>query len=614
MQNSGKTCGQKPAIPVCRVFIQKASLFGPIVMNPIRLRLVVFLFASTLAFAQQNQNQQDQARPLYPAPGNSADAQAQEKSAEMPVFRVNVYARSTRAVNYRNQGGSTTVDMKGTNLMPEVSGKAKVDGKAGRLAIHVDLDHMQPPITVGAQYLTYVLWAITPEGRAVNLGEIVPNKDGKDSISVTTDLQAFALVVTAEPYFAVTHPSEQVVAENQILPNTKGFAEAVDAKFDVLEGREYTVDVPANQLPSAQASPNVPLDLLEARNAVAIAKAAGAQQYADSSLMKAEDMLQRAEDYYQRKQGKTPIGTAARGATELAEDARVLSLRKQEQNREEAARRANEEAKAKAQQAAQAAEQAEQQAQSQANADAQRRAEAERAQAQAELQRDQALAQQQQALAAAEVAQQAAEDAERQKQEALEQQQQAQLEAQQAQQQAQQSQQQAQQAQQQAQQAEQEKEQMRTRLMAQLNQVLQTRDTARGLIVSMPDVLFAFDKYDLKPEARERLAKISGILLAYPGLKLEVEGHTDSIGSDEYNDALSEKRADSVRSYLISSGVSPDSIRAVGLGKADPVADNSTAEGRQMNRRVDIIVSGDAIGTQIGTPGIEPYSGGQNPQ
>jgi outer membrane protein OmpA-like peptidoglycan-associated protein len=587
-------------------------------MNPIRFALIASLFVSSFVFAQQNQ-----APPLYPAPGNPADAQAQQtqqRNADMPVFRVNVYARSARAVNYRNQGGSTTVDMKGTDLMPEVTGKAKVDGKAGRLAIHVDLDHMQPPIKLGAQYLTYVLWAVTPDGRAVNLGEIVPGKDGKDSTSVTTDLQAFALIVTAEPYFAVTHPSEKVVAENHILPTTKGFAETVNANFDVLEGREYTVDVPADQLPSAQASPNVPLDLLEARNAVAIAKAAGAQQYADSSLMKAEDMLQRAENYYERKQGRTPIGTAARGATELAEDARVLSLRKQEQAREQAAQRANQEAQAKAQQEAQAAQQAEQQAQAQANEDARRRAEAEQAQAQAQLQKDQALAQQQQALAAAEAAQQAADDALRQKQEAQEQQQQAQLQAQQAQQLAQQAQQQSRQAQQQAQQAEQEKqaaiqqrEQMRARLMAQLNQVLQTRDTARGLIVSMPDVLFAFDKYDLKPDARERLAKISGILLAYPGLKLEVEGHTDNIGSDEYNDALSEKRADSVRSYLISSGVPPDSIRAVGLGKADPVADNSTAEGRQMNRRVDIIVSGDVIGTQIGTPGIQPDNGNPNP-
>ncbi len=543
---------------------------------------IVALVLSSLMAAQQGE--QNPAPPLYPAPSSPAETQSkqsvtdQQANTDVPVFRVNVYARTARAVNYRNRGGSTTVDIKGTDLMPAITGKAKVDGKAGRLAIDVELNHMDPATKFGGQYLTYVLWAVTPEGRAMNLGEVLPGDNGKDKISVTTDLQAFGLIVTAEPYFAVTHPSDVVVAQNVILPQTKGFEESIDAKFDVLEGKEYTIDVPVTQLPSAQASPNVPLDMLEARNAVAIAKAAGAQQYAGTSLMKAEDMLQRAEDYYQRKQGRTPIGTAARGAVQMAEDARVLTLRQKEREREDAARRANEEARAKAQADAEAAQKQAQDAQARADADAQRRAEAERAKAEADLQRSQALLQQQQAQAQAEAAQQAAEDAERQKQAA-------QL--------------QAQEADREKQEAIQQKEELRARLLAQLNQVLQTKDTARGLIVSMPDVLFGFNKYDLKPEARERLAKVSGILLAYPDLKLDIEGHTDSIGSDEYNQRLSEKRADTVRGYLVSSGVKPDSIQAEGLGKADPVADNSTAAGRQLNRRVDIVVSGDVIGTQL---------------
>lgn len=404
----------------------------------------------------------------------------------------------------------------------------------------------------------------------MNLGEILPGDNGKSRMNVTTDLQAFGLIVTAEPYFSVTHPSNEVVAENIILQNTKGFEETIDAKFDVLEGAQYTVDVPAEQLPSAQAQPNVPLDLLEARDAVMIAKAAGAQQYAADSIAKAEDMLQRAEDYYQRKQGRTPIGTAARGATQMAEDARVLTLRRKEQERQEAARKAAADAQAKAEADAR-------DAQARSDDDARRRAEAERQQAAA-------LVQQQQAQAQAEAARQAAEDADRQRQLA---QQQTQL------------------AQQQTQEAIAQKEQMRARLLAQLNQVLQTRDTARGLIVSMPDVLFDFNKYTLKPEARERLAKISGIVLAYPDLKLDIEGHTDAIGSDEYNQTLSEKRADSVRGYLVSSGVVPDHVTAVGLGKSDPVADNATASGRKLNRRVDMVVSGDVIGSQL-TPGAVP--------
>ena len=165
--------------------------------------------------------------------------------------------------------------------------------------IDVEVNHMESPSKFGGEYLTYVLWAVTPEGRAVNLGEILPGTNGKDKISVTSDLQAFGLIITAEPYFSVIHPSDQVVAENIMLQSTKGFEESIDSKFEVLEGKEYIVDVPADQLPSAKRAPNVPLDLLEARNAVAmIAKAAGAQQYANSSITKAEDMLQRAEDYY----------------------------------------------------------------------------------------------------------------------------------------------------------------------------------------------------------------------------------------------------------------------------------------------------------------------------
>lgn len=541
-------------------------------MSLSRLLLPSLLF-SLSAFAQQD------AAPLYPSPGNAAETQAPQETAppldnsQMPIFRVSVYARSARAVNYRHRGGSTTVDFRGTALMPAITGRAKVDGKVGRLAIDAELNHMESPSKFGGQYLTYVLWAVTPEGRGVNLGEILPGENGKSKISVTTDLQAFGLIVTAEPYFSVTHPSNEIVAENEILPNTKGFEETIDAKFDVLEGGEYTIDVPADRLPASQADPRVPLDLLEARNAVAIAKAAGADHYADSSIMKAEDMLQRAEDYYQRKQGRTPIGTAARGATQMAEDARVLALRRQEQEREDAARKAEADARAKAEADAAESQRREQEAQAQAAEDARRRADAEQAQAAA-------LAQQQQAQAQADAARQATEEAQRQAAEAERL---------------------REDAENQRQEALRQKEAMRARLLAQLNQVLQTRDSARGLIVSMPDVLFDFNKYTLKPEARERLAKISGIVLAYPDLKLQVEGHTDSIGSDEYNQTLSEKRADSVVGYLVSSGVTPDHVTGTGLGKADPVADNKTAAGRQLNRRVDMIVTGDVIGTQAPT-------------
>jgi hypothetical protein len=283
--------------------------------------------------------------PMYPndshpsqAPNPDQDRAPQEMNQntgqnaptqnDMPVFRVTVSERTTKAVNYRHRGGSTEVDFRGTELMPEVGGHAKVDGKGGRLSINAEFTHLEPVRRFGGQFLTYVLWAITPEGRALNLGEVLPDENGKDKLDVTTDLQAFGMIVTAEPYYAVTHPSNKVIAENIIRQGTKGFEEPIVAKFDVLEGAQYTIDIPVDQLPSSRSSEKVPLELLEARNAVVIAKAAGAQQYAPDSLTKAEDMLQRAEDYYQRKQGRTPIGTAARGATQMAEDARVLTLRR----------------------------------------------------------------------------------------------------------------------------------------------------------------------------------------------------------------------------------------------------------------------------------------------
>jgi outer membrane protein OmpA-like peptidoglycan-associated protein len=550
------------------------------------LRLVVAEAALSVAMFGQN------AAPLYPDTTHPAPAtNPQQDNApqqmnqntqqnDMPVFRVTVSERTTKAVNYRHRGGSTMVDFKGTDLIPDIDGHAKVEEKGGRISIDLELKHLPPADRFGGQFLTYVLWAITPEGRAVNLGEVLPRDNGKDKLDVTTDLQAFGMIVTAEPYYAVTHPSNKVVAENILRESTKGFEEPIDAKFDVLEGDQYTIDIPGDQLPSSRASLKVPLDLLEARNAVVIAKAAGAQEYAPDSLTKAEDMLQRAEDYYQRKQGVTPIGTAARGATQMAEDARVLTLRRIQQAKIDTERRAQEAARASAEADAAIAQQKAAQAQAQSDQDARRRAEAEQAEAearrsqeQAQAAQQQALAQQQQAEAATAAAQAAASQAEQQRQEAIRQ-----------------------------------KEAMRARLLAQLNQVLQTRDTARGLIVSMPDVLFDFNKYTLKPEARERLARISGIVLAYPDLKLEIDGYTDSVGSDEYNQTLSDKRAETVRDYLTTSGVSTNNVSARGFGKADPVADNSTAAGRQLNRRVEMIVSGDVIGNSSGTPADQVQS------
>jgi outer membrane protein OmpA-like peptidoglycan-associated protein len=456
-------------------------------------------------------------------------------------YHMSVVSRSTQAVDYRHKG-STKVDLKGTDLDSRVKGEAKVEGKAGGVKIEASLEHLRPANTFGLAYLTYVLWAITPEGRPRNLGELVVH-DGKSSVQTTTDLQAFAMVVTVEPYFAVTQPSDLVVAQNVIRHDTKGGVEPVDVKFALISRDTYNSQVQPLNSPVYEVSNKTPLDLLEARNAVRIAKDAGAGQYAASELQKAQDLLNQAEDYYRRKQGGGPIGTVAREAAQTAEEARVMSIKREQ------------DARAEEREAA-----ADQTAQAQADAQAQQAA---AAQAQAQAQQSQAQA------AQAEQARQQAELA-------------------------------RQQATQQAQQAESDKAQMRVRMLQQLNQVLETRDTARGLIVNMPDVLFDTGKADLKPSARERLAKVAGILIAYPDIHVEIDGYTDGTGSLEFNGRLSQQRADSVRSYLSSQGVNSSAITTQGFGPSQPIASNGTASGRQQNRRVELVVSGSSIGQAVG--------------
>jgi len=499
-----------------------------------------------------------------------AQAQQSDQSEldQAPTMRVRVVSRTTKAVNYRHRGGSTTVDFRGTDQMPEVTGRAKVDSKSGRLDIDARLDNLLPAHKFGLEYLTYVLWAITPEGRASNLGEVLL-KNGSGSLKVTTELQAFGMIVTAEPYFAVTQPSDVVVAENIIRSDTKGMEEAINARYELLAKGTYASTV--EPIPDAiyGIDSKTPIELFEARNAVRIARAARADRYAAPSFQKAQELLQQAEDAYLRKQGKTPIGTVARNAAQTAEDARVISIKRQEELRIERERQeaAEREAQAKAEAEAEANRRAQAEAErlraEQAKAEAERaRAEAERAKQEAEEARAAALEQQELARAEAEKARLAAEQAEQLRQK-----------------------------------AEAEKAEMRARLLRQLNAILETRDTSRGLVVNMSDVLFESAKYGLRPTARERLAKIAGILLAYPDLRLEVEGHTDAVGGDAYNQDLSEKRAAAVEQYLVQQGIPASSIVARGLGKLQPVADNSTAAGRQQNRRVELVVSGDMIGS-----------------
>jgi len=485
----------------------------------------------------------------------------------VPIYRIQVVGREVPAINYFHRHGSTKIEFQGTSLLPAAKGSAKVDAQLGRTVINAEFQGLSPANGFGTEYLTYVLWAITPEGRPMNLGEVLPtgSKD-KNQITVTTNLQAFGLIITAEPYYAVSMPSDIVVMQNMVGDRTQGVIEQVNAHYSLLPRGAYAETAGRHTvLHPVTRDERSPLELYEAQNAMQIAEAAGADKYAADTIATAKTAMKNAEDINSHSRDRKETITFAREAVQSAEDARIITIRKIKAEDDEAARQARLNAEQQAQQsqlAAQQAQMAAQQSQLAAEQEAAQRAKADAARAEAEAQAEKARQAQQQAEQA-------------------------------------------------AQQAAQQANEARERLRSQLNQVLQTTETARGLIVNMSDVLFDFNKYTLKSEAREKLAKVSGILLAYPDLKVQVEGYTDNIGSDEYNQKLSEQRADGVREYLVAQSVSDSNVTAKGFGMADPVADNTTNQGRAKNRRVELVVSGGAIGIQ---PGAQPGQGAAAPQ
>ncbi len=483
-----------------------------------------------------------------------------------PLYKIEVVARDIPAINYFHRTKETKIGFGGTQLLPDAHGWAEVKQDDGRTKIDLHLSRLSPANGFGPEYMTYVLWAITPEGRPVNLGEVLPT-GGKDrsDMSVTTNLQAFGLIVTAEPYFSVTMPSDIVVAQNVVEKSTSGVIEQVNAHYTLLPRGAYAQTAGRHSvIHPVTRDDRSPLELYEAVNAINIADAGGASKYAADTMATARNDLQNAQDMDKHKGDRKQEVTYAREAVQAAEDARIITIRKLKEEDDAAQRQARADA-----------EHAAQQAQQTAQAEAERRVQAEAQQREAQERADQARLAQEQADAQRQQAEQQRQQAEQERERAL----------------------------QQVQQATQQAEQMREQLKQQLNAVLQTRETARGLIVNMNDVLFGFNKYNLKPEAREKLAKVSGILLAYPNLKLQVEGYTDNIGSDEYNQKLSEERANTVRDYLVSQSVQPAVITAEGYGKTHPIADNSTSSGRAENRRVQLVVSGNAIGVQEQAPG-----------
>lgn len=503
-----------------------------------------------------------------------------------PIYRVTVTARTAKAVNYQHRSGATKIDFRGTDLLPNSRGEAKVESKQGYIEIEVEFDELRPATRLGAENLTYVLWAITPEGRTSNLGEILLNGT-KSKLNVTTDLQVFALVVTAEPYYSVTRPSDLVVMENVVRSDTKGKLEEVDAKYELFERGQY--QRLSNPL-ALKLDEKTPLELYEARNAVQIARAVGADRFAAETFQKAEKSLAQAEAYQMRSAGRKPVTMMSREAVQTAEDSRAIAVKRQEEEALATERQASADREARAQ-SERAAAQTEtdrvtrdaEAARIEARADSERltrenmmqaarsAGEAERARRENEARVAVAMAEADR-LRAENDARAATAAAETDRLRSV-------IEAEKAGAQA-----------------------VRAQLLQQFNAVLQTRDTARGLIVNMSDVLFDTGKYTLRPLAREKLAKVAGIVAGHPGLKLDVEGHTDNVGSDESNQLLSERRGGAVRDYLTREGMPAASVTSRGFGETQPVASNENPNGRQQNRRVELVISGDVIGTEIGAP------------
>jgi outer membrane protein OmpA-like peptidoglycan-associated protein len=635
---------------------------------------------------------------------NQNENAARLTSGEAPVYRLSLTPRTVKAINYQHRSGATRIGFRGTELLPNASGEAKVEGQKGYIGIEAEFDGLQPATSNGPEYLTYVLWAVTPEGRTANLGEVLLNGT-KSKLKVTTELQVFGLVVTAEPYYAVTQPSDLIVMENVVRADTKGKIEEIDAKYELLQRGQY--QRLANPL-ALKFDRKQPLELYEARNAVQIARAVGADRFAAETFQKAEGSLAQAEAYQEHHAGNKPVIMTAREAVQTAEDSRAIAVKRQDAEALAAERQqfVDREARAESGRAA---------AQSETDR-VTREAEAARIAAQAETER---LTREKEAQAVSALAEAdrvkrendahmaaAAADADRLKLEnaasasevdrlkrekdaqaastladtdrvkrendartaataadadrlklenaasasevdRLKREKDAQAastltetdrvkrendartaasaadadqlklenaasasagaseidrlkrenEAQKAASQAD-----LDNAAKQTAQLQADKAELRTQLLSQFNAILQTRDTARGLIVNMSDVLFDTGKYSLRPLAREKLAKVAGIVSGHPGLRLSVEGYTDNVGGDDYNQQLSEHRGESVRAYLTDQGMATGSVTARGFGKTQPVASNDTAAGRQQNRRVEIVISGEVIGTEIGTP------------
>jgi len=479
-----------------------------------------------------------------------------------PIYRVTVVSRTLQAVNYEHKGGPTPIDFNGTVLLPHAKGQATVESKRGRITIDAKIEHLEAPARFGSEYLTYVLWAVTPEGRAKNLGEVLVDSSNKTHINVTTDLQAFGMIVTAEPYYSVTTPSDVVVLENVIRPDTMGMREVISARYDLLPRGGYVMNLgPGQPVALASEGQKLPydqyealLEVYQAENAVQIARSMGADRFAPESFNRAVTLLENARRTQARTDDSHMVVSLAREAAQTAEDARVIAIKRRDDQQQREQQRSLEEDRVRAQRDAELA-----QAQAAAAQREAERAAEERARLEAERERAQALppapTETHSAAARPPIVAKPVEPA----------------------------------------MYELTGEQRRTRaeLLAALNATVETRDTPRGLIATLPDSLFESPETSvLRPAATERLMRIATMLKGHPDLVVRVEGFTDDRSSSE----LSERRAMAVRDTLIKYGAPSAPVSAQGYGNSRPIESNATATGREQNRRVEVAIAGPAIG------------------
>jgi flagellar motor protein MotB len=480
------------------------------------------------------------------------------KAGTMPIYTVTVVARTTKAINYQYRAGPTRIDFVGTVLLPAGKGAATVESQRGRTEIQAHFENITRPTQYGREYLTYTLWAITPEGAPHSLGEVIPDGSNKAKMHVTTDLQAFGLIVTAEPYGSARQPSDVVVLENEVRPDTVGKIQAIQAKFELLPRGQYTWLVPDSIGTISANTPRISmneyeaqLQLYEAQNAIGIARTADAGRYAPNTIGKAEALLQEARQLQASKASTSVVIQNAREAAQTADDARLIAERRRQAER-----------LAIAEQEAARSKEAQEQAQSslrRANIEA----DAARAQAEAErAARDRAETDAAEARRRAEAA------------EVMNAQMNAQIAAPTH----------ATHLRSEAQQVD-----YRVRLLEQLNGVLSTRDTPRGLVVTLGDQ--AFNGMELRESAAGQLARIAAII-SQPHLRIDVEGYTDNA----LTNATSWARARAVERILLRQGLSADRVTARGLGDMRPLVSNASPAGRVQNRRVEILISGEAIG------------------